>query len=59
MRRSEIDPEMIISEVFQLRDDLSGLGEVVSNERVTNIYHHRCAPRRDALSNQNAVNKRP
>ena len=35
--RSDIDPNAIISEVFQLRDKLSDLGEVFSDERLTSI----------------------
>ena len=37
MMRSDIDPDVFLSEVFQLRDDLSDLSEVVSNERSTAI----------------------
>ena len=32
--RSNIDPDMLLS-VFQRRDNLSGFGEIVSNERLT------------------------
>ena len=35
--RSNIDPDMFLSEVFQLRDELNDLSEVVSNERFTLI----------------------
>ena len=35
MMRSDIDSDMFISEAFQPRDELSDLGEVVSNERLT------------------------
>ena len=37
MTRSNIDPDVLLSEVFELRDELSGLGEVVSNKRLTAI----------------------
>ena len=33
--RSDIGPDMFLSEGFQSRDELSNLGEVVSNERLT------------------------
>ena len=35
--RSDIDLDGFLSEVLQLRDKLSDLGEVVSNERLTII----------------------
>ena len=35
--RADTDPDMFPSEVFQLRDKLSDLGEVVSIERLTTI----------------------
>ena len=35
--RSDIDPDVFLSEVFQLRDELSDLGKVVSNERLATI----------------------
>ena len=35
MMRSNIDPNVFLSEVFQLRNDLSILGGVVSNKRLT------------------------
>ena len=34
---SYIDPDVFLSEVLQLRDELSDFGETVSNERLTNI----------------------
>ena len=37
LMRSNIDHDVFLSEVFQLRDELSDLGEVVSNERLTTI----------------------
>ena len=33
--RYDIDPDVFISELFQLREELSDLDEVVSNERLT------------------------
>ena len=35
--RSNIDSDVFLSGVFQLRDEFSDLGEVVSNERLTPI----------------------
>ena len=35
--RSDIDLDVFLSEVFQLRDALNELGEVVSNEGLTTI----------------------
>ena len=35
--KSDIDPDVFLSEVFQLRDELSDLGKVVSNERLATI----------------------
>ena len=35
--RSDIDPDVFLSEVFQLRDELNNLGETVTDERVTTI----------------------
>ena len=35
--RSNIDPDVFLSEVFQLRDELGGLGKVVFNKRLTTI----------------------
>ena len=32
--RFDIDPDVFLTEVFQLRDELIDLGEVVSNERL-------------------------
>ena len=32
-----IDSDVFLSEVFQLRDELSDLGEIVSNDRLTII----------------------
>ena len=37
LMRSNIDHDVFLSEVFQLRDELNDLGEVVSNERLTTI----------------------
>ena len=37
MIRSNIDPNVFLSEVFQLHDQLSDLGEVVSNERLETV----------------------
>ena len=37
MRRSGTDPDAFLSSIFQLRDDLSNLGGVVSNLRLTPI----------------------
>ena len=42
-----IDPDVFLSEVFQLRDELNDFGEAVTDERLTTII------------NLNAVNKRP
>ena len=35
--RSGIDPDVFLSEIFQLRDELSDLGKVVFEERLTFI----------------------
>ena len=35
--RSDINPDVFLSEVFQLCDELSDLGEAVSDERLTTI----------------------
>ena len=35
--RSDINADVYLSEIVQLRDDLNDLGEVVSNERLTTI----------------------
>ena len=35
--RSGIDPDVFLSEIFQLRDELSSLDEVVVDERLTTI----------------------
>ena len=35
--RSDIDPDVFLSEVFQLRDEISDLGEAISNECLTTI----------------------
>ena len=35
--RSDIDSDVLLSEVFRLRDELSDLGEIVSNEHLTTI----------------------
>ena len=40
--RANTNPDMFLSEVFQLRDELSDLGEVIYNELLTTIV-------RDAL----------
>ena len=37
MMRSHIDSDVFLSEVFQLREELSDLSEVISNERLTTI----------------------
>ena len=37
MMRSGINPDVFLSEVFQLHDEFSDLGEIVSNERLTTI----------------------
>ena len=37
MTRSDIDPDVFLSEVFQRRNKISDLGEVVSNDRWTTI----------------------
>ena len=37
MRRSGTDPDVFFSQVFQLRDKLSDLGEAVSDKRLTTI----------------------
>ena len=37
MMRSDIDPDMFLAEVFQLRNELSDLGEAFSDERLTTI----------------------
>ena len=37
MTRSDIDPDMFLSKVFQLRDELNDSGEVISNERLVTI----------------------
>ena len=36
--RAHIDPDVFLFEFFQLHDELSDLGEVVSNERLTTIF---------------------
>ena len=51
MMRSDIDPDVFLSEAFQLRDELSDLGEAVSDERLITTYNFRCALRRDVLHN--------
>ena len=35
--RSHIDSDVFLSEVFQLREELGDLSEVISNERLTTI----------------------
>ena len=35
--RFDIDPDVFFSEVLQLRDEFSDLGETVSDERLTTI----------------------
>ena len=35
--RSDVDPDVFLSEVFQLRDRRDGLGETVNDERLTTI----------------------
>ena len=35
--RSDVDPDVFLSEVFQLRDELDDLGETATNERLTTI----------------------
>ena len=35
--RSDVDPDVFLSEVFQLRDELDDLGETVTDERLTTI----------------------
>ena len=35
--RSDIDPDVFLSEVFQLRDELNDLGEIATDESLTNI----------------------
>ena len=35
--RPDIDPDVFLSEVFQLRDELNDLGEVITNKRFTII----------------------
>ena len=37
VRRSDIDPDVFLSEVFQLRDELDDLGETVTDEALTTI----------------------
>ena len=37
MMRADTDPDVFLSEVFQLRDELNDLGKVVSTERFTTI----------------------
>ena len=37
MIRSGINPDVFLSEVYQLHDEFSYLGEIVSNERLTTI----------------------
>ena len=37
VRRSDIDPDAFLFEIFHLRDELSSLGEVVVDERFTTI----------------------
>ena len=36
--RSDTDPDVFLSEVFQFRDELNDLGEAVTDERLTKIY---------------------
>ena len=35
--RSDVDPDVFLSKVFQLRDELDDLGETVTGERLTTI----------------------
>ena len=35
--RSDISPDVFLSEVFQLRDELDDLGETITDERLTTI----------------------
>ena len=35
--RSDVDPDVFLSEIFQLRDELDDLGETVNDERLTTI----------------------
>ena len=35
MMSSNIDPDVFLSQVYQLRDEFVDLGEIVSNERLT------------------------
>ena len=37
MIRADLDLDVFMSEVFQVRNELSGLSNVVSNERLTTI----------------------
>ena len=37
MMRADTDPDVFISEFFQLRDEISDLGEVVSTQCLTTI----------------------
>ena len=37
MMKSDIDPDVFLSKGFQLRGELSNLGEIVSNERLITI----------------------
>ena len=46
--RSEVDPDVFLSEVLQLRDEFSDLGKVVSNKRLTTIIL-------DALPEENTL----
>ena len=58
--RSDVGPDVIPSEVFQLRDELSNLGEAVTDERLTtSSYHFRCTSRRDVFHIYNILNKKP
>ena len=37
MMMSDVDPDAFLSEVFRLRHEVSDLGEIVSDERLTTI----------------------
>ena len=48
--RSDIYPDVFLSKVFQIRDELNDSGEVVSNERLATIILDTL-PEKDALHN--------
>ena len=53
--RFDADPNVVLSEVFQLRNELSDLGEVVSNERLTTIILHALSKKKYATIKKQAI----